>query len=214
MQPKWLTRCKKHTIYPSAGSLTPSPLSDFQVLCYPVEEEENMETPTGSKKSKDGSKDKKDAKGKVSSLGQGHTETLTSLPLGPFSSPGLSLFSVFCQSVVIAMVTFSVPIMAANYFFHCFNLCYGYTIQSLSYLFLLLLVFCLFVCFGFLFLASLFLFLFCLFLFLFILSHQTGRQNSLRVLLLRVGWCTVHLADKIMIISIISPIMILHMCRY
>ncbi|KAL8575236.1 hypothetical protein ACOMHN_042357 [Nucella lapillus] len=40
------------------------------VLCYPVEEEENVDTPTGSKKSKDGSKDKKDAKGKVSSAGQ------------------------------------------------------------------------------------------------------------------------------------------------
>ncbi|KAL8583032.1 hypothetical protein ACOMHN_051196 [Nucella lapillus] len=34
------------------------------VLCYPVEEEENVDTPTGSKKNKDGSKDKKDAKGK------------------------------------------------------------------------------------------------------------------------------------------------------
>ncbi|XP_076452547.1 leucine-rich repeat-containing protein 43-like isoform X2 [Babylonia areolata] len=36
------------------------------VLCYPMEEEENVDTPTGSKKSKDGSKDKKDAKGKHS----------------------------------------------------------------------------------------------------------------------------------------------------
>lgn len=36
------------------------------VLCYPVEEEEATETPTGSKKGKDNSKDKKDAKGKQS----------------------------------------------------------------------------------------------------------------------------------------------------
>ncbi|XP_070205078.1 leucine-rich repeat-containing protein 43-like isoform X2 [Littorina saxatilis] len=34
------------------------------VLCYPKEEEENVETPTGSKKGKDGGKDKTDAKGK------------------------------------------------------------------------------------------------------------------------------------------------------
>ena len=80
---------------------TTHPSVCFQVLCYPVEEEENMESPTGSKKSKEG-KDKKDAKGKVGTLSQGRTDTLTPFALGTPFIPCLSL--CFSRAVVISMV--------------------------------------------------------------------------------------------------------------